>query len=182
MAAKVLSSPPHPQLNPNPHSYPSSRPLKILQVKATRDVTEKQKQPWRLLSQVSSRTRANKKRQLQVVGALSSSLHDCESLVTSSLLVLLQEPPSSSSSSLFVVAADSVGYSSASYYTSLGLFVLSVPGLWSLIKRSVKSKVRHFRSNFTFYINYYIILYMCLNHQIFHLNQTKSNQTIMDLG
>ncbi|ONI20075.1 hypothetical protein PRUPE_3G313700 [Prunus persica] len=141
MAAKVLSSPPHPQLNPNPHSYPSSRPLKILQAKATRDVTQKQKQPWWLLSQVSSRTRANKKRQLQVVGALSSSLHDCESLVTSSLLVLLQEPPSSSSSSLFVVAADSVGYSLASYYTSLGLFVLSVPGLWSLIKRSVKSKV-----------------------------------------
>ncbi|XP_020245413.1 protein COFACTOR ASSEMBLY OF COMPLEX C SUBUNIT B CCB1, chloroplastic [Asparagus officinalis] len=27
------------------------------------------------------------------------------------------------------------------YYTSLGLFVISVPGLWSLIKRSVKSKV-----------------------------------------
>lgn len=159
MAAKVLSSPPHPQLNPNPHSYPSSRPLKILQAKATRDVTQKQKQPWWLLSQVSSRTRANKKRQLQVVGALSSSLHDCESLVTSSLLVLLQEPPSSSSSSLFVVAADSVGYSLASYYTSLGLFVLSVPGLWSLIKRSVKSKVRHFSCNFTFYINYYIILY-----------------------
>ncbi|KAK1413820.1 hypothetical protein QVD17_29556 [Tagetes erecta] len=42
---------------------------------------------------------------------------------------------------LFVVAADAVGYSSASYYTSLGLFVISVPGLWSLIKRSVKSKV-----------------------------------------
>ncbi|KAJ9564238.1 hypothetical protein OSB04_000204, partial [Centaurea solstitialis] len=33
------------------------------------------------------------------------------------------------------------GYSNASYYTSLGLFVISVPGLWSLIKRSVKSKV-----------------------------------------
>lgn len=39
------------------------------------------------------------------------------------------------------MAADSVGYSLASYYTSLGLFVISVPGLWSLIKRSVKSKV-----------------------------------------
>ncbi|KVH87849.1 protein COFACTOR ASSEMBLY OF COMPLEX C SUBUNIT B CCB1, chloroplastic [Cynara cardunculus var. scolymus] len=40
-----------------------------------------------------------------------------------------------------VAEAASVGYSSASYYTSLGLFVISVPGLWSLIKRSVKSKV-----------------------------------------
>lgn len=42
------------------------------------------------------------------------------------------------------VAVSGVGeasYSPASYYTSLGLFVISVPGLWSLIKRSVKSKV-----------------------------------------
>ncbi|KAG2562359.1 protein COFACTOR ASSEMBLY OF COMPLEX C SUBUNIT B CCB1, chloroplastic-like [Panicum virgatum] len=38
-------------------------------------------------------------------------------------------------------AAGGTGYSQASYYTSLGLFVLSVPGLWSLIKRSVKSKI-----------------------------------------
>ncbi|KAG9446539.1 hypothetical protein H6P81_012667 [Aristolochia fimbriata] len=37
--------------------------------------------------------------------------------------------------------AESTGYSLASYYTSLGLFVISVPGLWSLIKRSVKSKI-----------------------------------------
>ncbi|KAK4784903.1 hypothetical protein SAY86_001592 [Trapa natans] len=43
--------------------------------------------------------------------------------------------------SLFLLAADTVGYSTASYYTSLGLFVISVPGLWSLIKRSVKSKI-----------------------------------------
>lgn len=43
--------------------------------------------------------------------------------------------------SLFLLAADTAGYSVASYYTSLGLFVISVPGLWSLIKRSVKSKV-----------------------------------------
>ncbi|XP_078160183.1 cofactor assembly of complex C [Carex rostrata] len=41
---------------------------------------------------------------------------------------------------LFLLDAD-VGYSPASYYTSLGLFVISVPGLWSLIKRSVKSKI-----------------------------------------
>ncbi|PAN42870.1 hypothetical protein PAHAL_8G193900 [Panicum hallii] len=40
-----------------------------------------------------------------------------------------------------VAAAGGTGYSQASYYTSLGLFVLSVPGLWSLIKRSVKSKI-----------------------------------------
>ncbi|KAK1319017.1 hypothetical protein QJS10_CPB04g00098 [Acorus calamus] len=39
------------------------------------------------------------------------------------------------------LAEGAVGYSLASYYTSLGLFVISVPGLWSLIKRSVKSKI-----------------------------------------
>ncbi|KAK9749893.1 hypothetical protein RND81_02G158500 [Saponaria officinalis] len=42
---------------------------------------------------------------------------------------------------LLLMTETSVGYSLASYYTSLGLFVISVPGLWSLIKRSVKSKV-----------------------------------------
>ncbi|KAF6169765.1 hypothetical protein GIB67_004157 [Kingdonia uniflora] len=64
---------------------------------------------------------------------------------------LLQEPLISTTSSALVhlqnhqlplfTLAESVGYSLASYYTSLGLFVISVPGLWSLIKRSVKSKI-----------------------------------------
>lgn len=53
---------------------------------------------------------------------------------------LIQHLHHQSPSSLFLLA-ESVGYSSASYYTSLGLFVISVPGLWSLIKRSVKSKI-----------------------------------------
>ena len=34
------------------------------------------------------------------------------------------------------------GYSKASYFTTLGLFVISFPGLYSLIKRSAKSKAR----------------------------------------
>lgn len=38
--------------------------------------------------------------------------------------------------------AEGAGYSQASYYTSLGLFVISVPGVWSLVKRSTKSKVQ----------------------------------------
>ncbi|CAL0322757.1 unnamed protein product [Lupinus luteus] len=70
------------------------------------------------------------------------------------LHVSLQDPLSLSSSSStlvdyiahqhhhsLVLLSESVGYSLASYYTSLGLFVISVPGLWSLIKRSVKSKI-----------------------------------------
>ena len=37
--------------------------------------------------------------------------------------------------------ADAAGYSKSSYYTALGLFLFSLPGLWSLIKRSTKSKI-----------------------------------------
>lgn len=73
------------------------------------------------------------------------------------LLVLdqFQENPSS----LFSIAAADSGYSVASYYTSLGLFVISVPGLWSLIKRSVKSKVIHlFNSMCTFSFGFYFFL------------------------
>lgn len=44
-----------------------------------------------------------------------------------------------------LTVSESSGYSPASYYTSLGLFVISVPGVWSLIKRSVKSKVKEWR-------------------------------------
>ncbi|KAM1249692.1 hypothetical protein ACFX2G_033038 [Malus domestica] len=76
-----------------------------------------------------------------------------KSLVSTSpsLVPLLLEPPQQlnasnnniSSSLMFVVAAayGAVGYSLANYYTSLGLFVISAHGLWSLIKCSVKSKV-----------------------------------------
>lgn len=34
----------------------------------------------------------------------------------------------------------SVGYSNFSYYTTLGLYALSFPGLWSVIKRATKTK------------------------------------------
>lgn len=40
--------------------------------------------------------------------------------------------------------AEAAGYSQASYYTSLGLFLLSLPGVWSLVKRATKSKVGFF--------------------------------------
>ncbi|CAA0843100.1 cofactor assembly of complex C [Striga hermonthica] len=57
---------------------------------------------------------------------------------------LLEQMHHHHTQSLFLLLADTTtdaGYSLASYYTSLALFVISVPGLWSLIKRSVKSKV-----------------------------------------
>lgn len=41
-----------------------------------------------------------------------------------------------------IPAPGEVTYSRASYYTILGLYVLSLPGLWSTIKRSTKAKVK----------------------------------------
>jgi hypothetical protein len=35
-----------------------------------------------------------------------------------------------------------IGYSKASYYTVLGLYLFSFPGLWSTIKRSTKAKIK----------------------------------------
>ncbi|KAL8459072.1 hypothetical protein ACS0TY_035675 [Phlomoides rotata] len=74
-------------------------------------------------------------RQISVVARLSTSLGEAL-LSTSDYAEHLPQH----TQSLFLLA-DSAGYSQASYYTSLGLFIISVPGLWSLIKRSVKSKV-----------------------------------------
>eukprot|EP00793_Prasinoderma_coloniale_P001981 PRCOL_00002489-RA len=38
-------------------------------------------------------------------------------------------------------AADEPGYAKSSYYTTLGLYLFSLPGLYSLVKRSTKAKV-----------------------------------------
>ena len=40
-----------------------------------------------------------------------------------------------------MLAEDGQGFSSASYYTTLALYVLALPGVYSLVTRSVKSKV-----------------------------------------
>ncbi|GAV82804.1 DUF3529 domain-containing protein [Cephalotus follicularis] len=85
---------------------------------STRDVTYHHQQPWL--------GRARRK-ELVVNGTMQ------EPVLSSVVLVEHPEP-------MFFIA-ESMGYSLASYYTSLGLFVISVPGLWSLIKRSVKSKI-----------------------------------------
>lgn len=86
-------------------------------------------------------------RQRSLVVRLSSSLGDALSSTSDFVEHLPQH-----TQSLFLLA-DSAGYSLASYYTSLGLFIISVPGLWSLIKRSVKSKVPYF----------YLLLLLLLN-------------------
>ncbi|KAJ7971787.1 protein COFACTOR ASSEMBLY OF COMPLEX C SUBUNIT B CCB1, chloroplastic [Quillaja saponaria] len=117
MAAKLLS--PHP------------KPLCSLSLSGikfeNRGFIHPQVQPW------FANTRPKKL-------LLRVSLHDPMSSAASALVDYVGQQHPQNPSSL-VLLADTVGYSLASYYTSLGLFVISVPGLWSLIKRSVKSKI-----------------------------------------
>lgn len=78
------------------------------------------------------------------VSAVTAMIVEPLSVVSSSAIQIHQwweQNPNS----LLLMAETGSSYSLASYYTSLGLFVISVPGLWSLIKRSVKSKVRTLR-------------------------------------
>ncbi|KAK3412937.1 hypothetical protein EUGRSUZ_I01598 [Eucalyptus grandis] len=113
MAAK-LSSPPHQR---------SLSSLSIRPTLPTRDL----RRPGRWLGTVRTPAVAARPRRLVV----RSSLQELSPLVL---------PHHAPLSPLFLLT-DAAGYSPASYYTSLGLFVISVPGLWSLIKRSVKSKI-----------------------------------------
>lgn len=114
MAAKMLLS---------PHSHPHPHPLSSLPFQPNK--YKLLHHPWQW------HQHPPRPKKLRV-----SLLHD---IITTHQHQLLLNP-----NSLFLLTETaSGGYSLASYYTSLGLFVISVPGLWSLIKRSVKSKVIH---------------------------------------
>ncbi|KAF3435321.1 hypothetical protein FNV43_RR22408 [Rhamnella rubrinervis] len=91
-------------------------------------------QPW------LGRTVSKRKLVVRAASLHESLLSNYSSLAMPQQLHLHHLHQNLHSSSLFLLS-ESVGYSTASYYTSLGLFVISVPGLWSLIKRSVKSKI-----------------------------------------
>ncbi|GLT73472.1 hypothetical protein SLA2020_453300 [Shorea laevis] len=116
MAAKILSPHPHPltSLSLPPSKFNNNN---------IRDFTHQK--PWP--GQAWNPTRPKR------VAVRVSGLQDH---VLSSAALMQHHNPSS-----LIFLAESMGYSLASYYTSLGLFVISVPGVWSLIKRSVKSKI-----------------------------------------
>lgn len=125
MAAGILSSPtPQPQLL---CSFSVHSKLRF------RNLTHQPQQSWLGPAPISTRSA---KKQLPVAVAMQ------EPLLSSSSALVEHISNSRQNSESFYLLAESVGYSLASYYTSLGLFVISVPGLWSLIKRSAKSKVR----------------------------------------
>ena len=121
-AAKTLSPHPFP-----PISLPSKSKLSSSNTELF--THHHNRQPWLGQAGVIST------RQKRVMARVSSQLQ--EHLLSSSVVMEQLQ----NQESMFLVAESAAGYSLASYYTSLGLFVISVPGLWSLIKRSVKSKV-----------------------------------------
>ncbi|CAM9849083.1 unnamed protein product [Ascophyllum nodosum] len=53
-----------------------------------------------------------------------------------------REAISASLPSLLLGEEASIGYSKFSYYTTLGLYALSFPGLWSVVKRATKTKYK----------------------------------------
>ncbi|KAL6960357.1 Protein COFACTOR ASSEMBLY OF COMPLEX C SUBUNIT B ccb1, chloroplastic [Sarracenia purpurea var. burkii] len=138
-AAKIVA--PQPHLSPlSSSSYPPCKSDFLVP-----QVHHHWQQP-RLGRPLNPATPSRTRRHVAPVPVLSSLIDPLLCLSSSStsahLLDHLLIGHTSSSASLFLLAADTVvGYSMASYYTSLGLFVISVPGLWSLIKRSVKSKI-----------------------------------------
>ncbi|KAG4119264.1 hypothetical protein ERO13_D11G068100v2 [Gossypium hirsutum] len=118
MATKILS--------PHPHAiYSFTLPSKF-----TSTHTYHLHQPWLGRVSTPSRSQRHHLRRLSLQQTIVSS---------SALMDHLQHYQQNPDSMFFL--AEAAGYSLSSYYTSLGLFVISVPGLWSLIKRSVKSKI-----------------------------------------
>jgi hypothetical protein len=85
---------------------------------------------------INTTTKAILKDERQSTKSFSSSLN-------ASTLFALLLLPTSLITSLPASAAEITGSPPASsYYVSLGLFVMTVPGLWSLIKRSPKAKIK----------------------------------------
>jgi len=79
---------------------------------------------------------------LQIHDLVSSSISITDAALTSTLVDPLQIHDFVSSSISIADAALTSTYSKASYYTVLGLFVMSAPGIWSQVKRSTSAKIK----------------------------------------
>ncbi|GKY99655.1 hypothetical protein MPSEU_000919500 [Mayamaea pseudoterrestris] len=66
------------------------------------------------------------------VSHVSDLMHSTSLLVSDAANELSQQPPE----------AGGISYSKASYYTVLGLYLISFPGLWSTVSRSTKAKIK----------------------------------------
>lgn len=142
-------------LSPNPHllSPSSSHHSKL----TFRDLSDHRHPPSWLRRQPTPPPRIRK--------SLTVGVSMEESIMSSSSMVLENLNNYPQNDVPFYVLGESAGYSMASYYTSLGLFVISVPGLWSLIKRSVKSKVNPsilYESYSVFFLFIWLLLHFCV--------------------
>ena len=70
-----------------------------------------------------------------------ATIPDAASTVADSVVAAIPDATAVAAAAADTVVAAGPGYSQASYYTVLALYVLSFPGIYSLVKRSVKSKV-----------------------------------------
>ncbi|XP_010425388.1 PREDICTED: protein COFACTOR ASSEMBLY OF COMPLEX C SUBUNIT B CCB1, chloroplastic-like [Camelina sativa] len=112
---------------------------------ATKLITPPLSCPWVTSREVTIKGLPRRRREWMTtkrnrVSAVTAMIVEPLSVVSSSA-VQIHQWWEQNPNSLLLMDETGGGYSLASYYTSLGLFVISVPGLWSLIKRSVKSKI-----------------------------------------
>lgn len=103
----------------------STRPFSALQPRRATCLTVAAQRPARLKQQQISATASTERVTSQLSDALPASF----------ALWVLSEVPA-------ISAELSGGPPASSYYVSLGLFLITLPGLWSLIKRAPKAKVR----------------------------------------
>lgn len=124
-------------------AWPQGRPLLLVPNTNTKNKNKSKRRRKRIVGGVAVSSLMDP---LSYSSDSSAAITNVHHLMMTMIMSHVHVPvpvPSSSRSLLLLAdsAAASGGYSLASYYTSLGLFVISVPGLWSLIKRSVKSKI-----------------------------------------
>lgn len=67
---------------------------------------------------------------------------DVEPTQFSNMIDMINSMPSNTLADIGVTEVPEPAYSKVSYYTTLGLYVMSFPGIWSQIKRSTSAKVK----------------------------------------
>ncbi|KAF5961834.1 hypothetical protein HYC85_003043 [Camellia sinensis] len=124
-------------------AWPQGRPLLLVPNTNTKNKNKSKRRRKRIVGGVAVSSLMDPLSYSSDSSAAITNVHHLMMTMIMSHVPVPVPVPSSSRSLLLLAdsAAASGGYSLASYYTSLGLFVISVPGLWSLIKRSVKSKI-----------------------------------------
>ncbi len=70
------------------------------------------------------------------------NMMDVEPTQFSNVIDMIHSMPSNTLADMGVTEVPEPAYSKVSYYTTLGLYVMSFPGIWSQIKRSTSAKIK----------------------------------------